>query len=361
MTSSWVATMKLRTILLLAFLTAGLAITGLSFLEGYRLEMIMAMLAVLLLMAGMALYISQLIAIPLARLAHNADEIAAGRFTQPFVAPAIDDIARLSASLTHMTTSLVREIEHRRLAEDHLQRSREQLHNLSIHLQTVREEECIRIARDIHDDLGQCLTTLKLNLALLADDAPASTSWLPERIGEMTEMVDKTIRSVHRIIAELRPRILDDLGLTAAIEWLVSDFQKRAGIPVELSVYPPEIILDRERSTAVFRIVQEALLNVTRHAKATGVRVDLTDIDGKLELRISDNGRGITPGEIEDSRSFGLMGIRERARGLRGSAMISGQPNEGTTVAVSFSTTDEEHEQQPQQPEMRDSLREALR
>jgi len=340
-------TMKLRTILLLVFLIAGSASSALYGVSGSLREMSTMQLAgitcvVLALMVGMALFTSRLVSRPLALLAQNADEIAAGRLTQPFVAPKIDEISHLTRSLTTMTTSLVREIDQRRVAEEHLHRSREQLHNLSIHLQTVREEECIRIARDIHDDLGQCLTTLKLNLALLSDDASAMAPMVRERIGEMSDLVDGTIRSVHRIIAELRPRILDDLGLTAAVEWLVADFQKRTGIPVELSVYPPEIILDRERSTAVFRIVQEALLNVARHARAAAVRVSLTDIDGQFELHIRDNGRGITPHETEDSRSFGLMGIRERARGLHGTAVIAGSPNEGTTVAVSFATTDEE-------------------
>jgi signal transduction histidine kinase len=279
---------------------------------------------------------------PLAELARTAEQLGAGDLSHRFVSDSLEEIAHLAQSLNRMAGNLTMEIAERQRVEEHLHRSREQFRDLSAHLQIAREEERTRIARDIHDDLGQCLTTLKLDLDLLCQDTPESATQLRGRIIDMSNMVDGTIRSVRRIIAELRPRLLDDLGLTAAIEWQTADFQKRTGIPVSLSIYPPEIILDRERSTAVFRIYQEALVNVARHARATAVDVSLTDIDGKVEFRIHDNGRGITSAESEHARSFGLMGIRERADSIGGTAVVSGIPHEGTLVAITFATTDEE-------------------
>jgi signal transduction histidine kinase len=222
--------------------------------------------------------------------------------------------------------------------DDKLGRSREQL---LTHLQSAREEERKRIARDIHDELGQDLTALKLELSLLKDELGDSGISVGRRLENMAALLDATIRSVSRIISELRPRLLDDLGLTAAMEWQVSDFQKRAAVAVALSIYPREILLDSERSTALFRILQESLSNVSRHSGATRIAVSLTEIDGIVELDVRDNGQGIQPKQLEDDRSFGLIGIRERARSLGGTAEILGSPGEGTRVVVRFPTTEE--------------------
>jgi len=216
-----------------------------------------------------------------------------------------------------------------------------EIRGLSSYLQTVLEEERKRIARDIHDDLAQELASVKLEIALarreLHADAPAA-----KRLETVETLVDGLIRSVKRIITELRPQVLDDLGLTAALEWQAAEFGKRTGIPTAISVYPAEIILDPQRSTALFRILQEGLANVFRHARATRVEVSLTEIDGMVELELRDNGRGITREQVEDPRSFGLIGIRERVRALDGVSEITPIPAGGTQLRVRFATTDDE-------------------
>ena len=220
-------------------------------------------------------------------------------------------------------------------------RSRAQVHDLSSYLQSLLEEERKRIARDIHDDLGQELASIKLEIALARRELPESAGAARGRLDNVEALVDSSIRSVKRIITELRPHVLDDLGLTAAVEWQTAEFQRRTGLPVAVSVYPGEIILDAERSTALFRILQEGLANVARHAGATRVSVSLTEIDGVIEFELRDNGCGITPEQIDDPRSFGLIGIRERVRTLGGTSDILGGPGEGTRLAVKFAATDD--------------------
>ncbi len=299
--------------------------------------------AVILGVAALAgLFMARRITRPLATLARAAEDFGAGDLTHRAVPESSDELGELARSFNRMATNFSREIEERRQAEDQLRASREQFRELTAHLQSIREEERTRIARDVHDDLGQYLTTLKLDLALLKQEVQSGDAEAHQRINEMSVLVDGTIRSVKRIITELRPRLLDDLGLTAAIEWLAADFEKRTGVSVHCSMYPPEIILDAQRSTVLFRIVQEALLNVARHAGASDVTVGLTEIDGVVDLDIRDNGRGITPGEIQNTRSFGLMGIRERAESLGGSVTIAGAPGEGTRLTVRFTSGDEE-------------------
>jgi signal transduction histidine kinase len=223
-----------------------------------------------------------------------------------------------------------------------LKESQEQLRNLSAHLEAAREGERKRIARDIHDDLGQALTTLKLDLSLLREDLQGHPPNFVQRLNGMSHLVDATIRSVKRLITELRPRLLDDLGLSAAIEWQAEEFQKHTGVPIELSIYPEEIIMDPDRSTALFRIFQETLANVSRHAEASAVWANLTEIDGVVELEVRDDGKGISGQQINDSRSFGLIGIRERAYSWGGEVDISGSPANGTRVRVRFTLPGED-------------------
>jgi signal transduction histidine kinase len=213
---------------------------------------------------------------------------------------------------------------------------------LSSHLQTVLEEERRRIARDIHDDLGQELASVKLEIALTRRELPEEARAARLRLETMDTLVDSLIRSVKRIITELRPQVLDDLGLTAALEWQVAEFQRRSGLPVSMSVYPAEIILDSQRSTALFRILQEGLTNVARHARATRVEVCLTEIDGVIEFELRDNGCGVTREQVISPRSFGLIGIQERVRSLGGTTNITGTPSDGTRLLVRFSATDDE-------------------
>ena len=226
------------------------------------------------------------------------------------------------------------DITDRKQAEEELMYSREQLRNLADHLQSVREDERKNIAREIHDDLGQALTGLKMDLSWLAKKVPDNEKGLLDKIQSMSELTSTTIKTVQRISTELRPGLLDDLGLVAAIEWQIEDFQKRTGIRCKLTVNPEDITVDDRRSTALFRILQETLTNVTRHAQATRVQVSLQEKDGNLELRVRDNGIGIKKEQVSNSTSFGLIGIKERVHLWGGEVKISGRPGKGTTVVV---------------------------
>jgi len=222
--------------------------------------------------------------------------------------------------------------EQKRAAQE-LERSREQLRSLSAHLQSVREKESTRIAREIHDELGQSLTALQMDVSWLAKQLPDKSTSLLEKTRRMAQLVDATIDSVHRISTELRPIILDDLGLTAAMEWQADEFHHRTGIRCEMAVDDVDTI-SKELATTLFRIFQSTLTNVARHAKATAVKVRLTQADNELCLQVADNGRGITSQQIEDPGSFGIMGIRERAHLWNGSVCIMGKARRGTTVTV---------------------------
>jgi PAS domain S-box-containing protein len=210
----------------------------------------------------------------------------------------------------------------------------EQLSMFSSYLQEAREKERTSIAREIHDELGQALTALKMDLSWLRKRLPKNQKSLLVKEESMSELVESTIQTVKKISAELRPGILDHLGLTAAIEWQADDFQKRTGIRCRVSIVPEEIVPDRDRSTVIFRIFQETLTNIVRHAKATKVSVKLEQEDAGLVLEVKDNGRGITEEQLSDPKSLGLMGIRERAAYCGGKVIINGTRNRGTTVTV---------------------------
>ena len=222
-------------------------------------------------------------------------------------------------------------------AEERITKSRERLRNLSARLQSLLEEERARISREIHDELGQALTALKLDLSLtrrsMASGGHAGQS---AKVQELERTVNRIIRTVRKIATELRPGILDELGVGAAIEWLGKDFRNRTGIRCNVSVKGVEKISDPVLSTAIFRIVQEALTNVMRHAAASEVKVGLGKVDGTLILEVRDNGIGINERRIFDSKSLGIIGIRERVHLLGGEAVISGKPGEGTLVGVTI-------------------------
>jgi len=221
---------------------------------------------------------------------------------------------------------------HERTAE--LTTVNKQLRNLSIHLQNVREQERTTIAREIHDELGQTLTALKMELSVLRKKLPRDQAPVIARAESMAELVESTIQSVKRISADLRPGILDHLGLTAAIEWQAQEFEKRSGISCDIRCEPEEIILDRDRTTTVFRIFQETLTNVARHARATKVFVQLKASRDIIELRVRDNGKGIAEKKKSHPMSLGLIGIRERVNYWGGSLAIQGTRNKGTTVTA---------------------------
>jgi len=243
-------------------------------------------------------------------------------------------INRMNEGMSENTELLRKEIDERKSAEDELRNSREELRSLSTHLQSVREEERQGVAREIHDELGQALSSLKLDIALMKEELHHAPEEAERRIASMSELCDTTIRSVRRIITQLRPRLLNDLGLTAAVEWQAEEFQERTGIECTLSILPEEITLDDERSTAIFRIFQETLTNVSRHANATSVNVELRLDESGVTLEVCDNGRGIPAQQIHNPKSFGLLGIRERAHYWGGSVAIEGEQGRGTTVSV---------------------------
>ena len=229
----------------------------------------------------------------------------------------------------------VQDITERTIQEEKLRNSREQLRNLSAHLHTVREQERTSIAREIHDELGQALTALKMDLSWLGNKYRTHEP-LVEKMKSMVKLVDSTIRTVKKISSELRPVVLDDLGLAAAIEWQAAEFQKRSGIGCEVNFVPDDIILDRAISTTIFRIFQEALTNVMRHAGATKVTVSLEERDGEVFLGVQDNGKGITEKQMTDPKSFGLIGMRERVQFFGGEVRITGARGKGTSLAITI-------------------------
>jgi signal transduction histidine kinase len=208
------------------------------------------------------------------------------------------------------------------------------LRALAARLQSIREEERRRVAREIHDELGQFLTCIKLESIALLRELPAGAEQPSSRAQSILRLVDETIEMVRRISAELRPGPLD-LGLVAGIEWAAEEFENRTGTKCRLHLPQDDAIVNEERATALFRILQEALTNVARHANATQVDVRLAEDHGCLILEVHDNGKGIDNNEQVSGRgSLGILGMRERALLLGGELAVSGAPGQGTTVRV---------------------------
>ncbi len=240
-----------------------------------------------------------------------------------------------SDSRVEKIIAILRDITDYRKAENELRQSQHQLRQLAKYLQDVREQERTEIARTVHDELGQALTGLKIDLGLhekqlarhLPDHAP-----LFETTRSMTGLVDYLIQFTRELVSELRPSILDDLGLTAAIEWYIEKYRARTGLQVYYNSGMGLENLGGEIATAMYRIVVEALTNVTRHARATTVLVDLYVADQSLVLKVNDNGIGITRDRIHRTRSFGIVGMRERVLAFGGTLEFDGRPGKGTTV-----------------------------
>ena len=254
--------------------------------------------------------------------------------------PVIPEVLRsklaVFVGLHDMNRILSAELAERTLTERRLRASEENLRALAAHLQSVREEERIHIAREIHDELGQALTGLKFDINTLARTFTAGG---PEAVSDATkglcQQIDRIINSVRRIASGLRPEVLDEIGLSAAIEWQAREFSRRTGIRCIVEITPGFADPDKDRSTAIFRIFQELLTNVARHANATRVAVHLADSDG-LTLSVEDNGRGIQEQEFEAPKSLGFLGLRERVQAFGGSIDVRGQEGKGTTVAISI-------------------------
>jgi len=215
----------------------------------------------------------------------------------------------------------------------------EQLRALSARLRLAREEEGARIARELHDELGSALTGLKWELESIGKlgseaDTQLTASTLQEKITGMRELIDATLTTVKRLSSELRPSILDDLGLAAALEWQAQQFTARTGITCRFDSFVDDTEVGQEQATALFRIFQEALTNILRHAQATRVTSMIEEEAGEFVLEIEDNGKGITEEESTGSHSLGLMGMRERAQLVGGSITITGVAGKGTVLTV---------------------------
>jgi PAS domain S-box-containing protein len=234
--------------------------------------------------------------------------------------------------------AIARDLTERRRVEE-LKKSQQQLRSLSAYLESAREEEKKRIARQIHDELGHALTTLSLDLSWLnkrlsLDSESMDINSLMLRTEAMSDLLDSTIQTVQRISSELIPGVLDHLGLSEAVKWQIGEIQKRTEIKCDIIIDPENIVLDRSSAITVFRIFQEALTNIVRHAEATEVTIMLKEGDKNLTLEVSDNGKGIPESRISSPESLGLIGIRERARILGGRGHITGSPDKGTTVEI---------------------------
>ncbi len=245
-------------------------------------------------------------------------------------------LARLVPSV-HRALREAKERTGRRRAQAQLRESHEQLRALSVYLQDVREEEQIRIAREVHDELGQALTGLKLQLTWLASRMPRRSKLLQGKARSMAAHIDETIQTIRRIATELRPGLLDTAGLLAALEWQANQFQMQTGIACAVKTEMQETLWDQDLNTAFFRVFQEALTNVIRHAHATKVEVRLAEDDGQVVLAVKDNGRGISEAEIHNTKSIGLLGMRERVALLGGTLRIEGRRGQGTTLTASIS------------------------
>jgi PAS domain S-box-containing protein len=230
--------------------------------------------------------------------------------------------------------SIARDITERKQAEEKLKRTSKLLRELAIHLQSVREEERTMIAQEIHDELGQVLTALKIQISLLANKLDKTQQPLKEKINSLADMIDASVESVQKIASKLRPVILDELGLTAAIEWQAEEFEKLTQIKCSLSLPKEEIVLEKNKSTAIFRILQEALTNIARHSQATKAAISLLKHQSNICLEILDNGEGITQEQIKDFKSLGIHGMEERAVVFGGQVYIEGLAGKGTIVKV---------------------------
>jgi signal transduction histidine kinase len=238
--------------------------------------------------------------------------------------------ARAEAAIREMNDQLEQRVTDRTQA---LQKSHEQLQELSIHMETTREDERTRIAREVHDELGGNLTALKIELGALAWGRE-SDEQLIEHINGLKAHLDEIVQIVRRIGSDLRPPVLDDYGLIPALEWHARMFEQRTGIAMHLDLIDQEPYLDRAKRTAVFRVVQEALTNVARHAAATQVHVTMGVDENELVLVIEDDGIGIKPEQLNFAQSLGLRGMEERMKEVGGAVEIEGEVDAGTVVAI---------------------------
>lgn len=232
------------------------------------------------------------------------------------------------------TSMIIRDITERKKAESEILEINNQLRLLSDHLQKIREEERTYIAREIHDELGQQLTVMSMDVSWLEKNIQSENGKITQRITELKNMLAQTVKTVRRISSELRPSILDDMGLAAAIHWQLEEFGKRSGLQTKMIDRLPPVHISEEVKTGLFRIMQESLTNVGRYAQAKQVEILLQENAGELELVISDDGMGFDSAAIHSQKTLGLLGMRERAAMIGGIFAISSEKGKGTTVTV---------------------------
>lgn len=235
------------------------------------------------------------------------------------------------------TRAMFVDISLRKQVEDRLRETGMQLRKLAQHIEAVREEERTRVAREVHDDLGQMLTALHMDVGWLDRHVPAADAAIQQKLDSMADLIATVIKSVQRIAAELRPGMLDTLGLVAAVQWQLEQFGERAEIDCKLEAdFEDDRSLDRDLATVLFRILQEALTNVARHAQASELRVELSKEAEHIRMTVADNGVGLDPAVLSDPHSFGLIGMRERVHPWHGRLEIHSAPNQGTTIDIAI-------------------------
>ncbi|MBK8065620.1 MAG: PAS domain S-box protein [Betaproteobacteria bacterium] len=248
-------------------------------------------------------------------------------------------ISQTNVDGRHLYTVILRDVTRRKEAEDALHRSQQELRELSARVLQAREDEKTHIARELHDELGQSLTAMKMDLAWLRERLPADDAELASKAQGMNATLDATVAATRRISADLRPLMLDDLGLPDAAEWLIEEFSQRSGIQCRLDMDDADklISLPGPVATALYRILQESLTNITRHAGANRVEIELRQrTDDNVNLTVQDDGRGITEADRAKPTSFGLRGIRERVHYLGGNVEIAPGQAGGTRLTVNI-------------------------
>jgi hypothetical protein len=264
----------------------------------------------------------------------SAQRVVAGLRRNGEEFPIEASISRHSEQGSAYFTVILRDITDRVLADSALRRSKEELRELAAAASSVREQEKSRVARELHDELAQSLTALKMDVTWLKERVPAERQPLVAKLESMQEMLDGTVKATRRISSDLRPLMLDDLGLLPAAEWLVNNFIQRHGIHCRFTADPPDLDLQDPHATAIFRIMQESLTNVARHAHASNVDITLDGSAGEITLRVRDNGCGFAPADPRKPNSFGLVGMRERVYLLDGEIAVDTAPGKGATIEV---------------------------
>ncbi|MDB5796680.1 MAG: response regulator [Paucimonas sp.] len=325
-------------LMLLACLSIAFALLGYSGSRiGPNKRRLLAVAALAVLLVGLtqvALTETALLADPVA-IVLGLGALAASLLLWPLAGRARAEPQLAMQQLQDAVRQLEIEVVERKRAERELQKSREQLRQLSAYQEQVKEDERKRIAREIHDELGQNLMALRIDIAMLEARTADRHPLLNQKTNQVLRHVDNSIKSVRAIINNLRPSVLD-LGLHAALEWQVAQYEKRTGISCDLLIEntDAECDLDDQRATAFFRVLQESLTNVARHAQASMVTITLSLQDGQVMMKIADNGVGLYPGCRRKPNSFGLLGIGERISSLGGTFEVDSVPGEGTVLTV---------------------------